>query len=210
MSQKPVGAVVDTAGGAVRIEELEVDTPGPGEVLVRLVASGVCHSDLWAIEPRELGAAVPDAARSRGRRASSRRSVTASRRPPWRSGRPLLGGAVWDMRSLSARRPAPVLPCVGAASSRPPGAGRRAALGDALARHPRHAHRRARRAGDPDAGRTAAPEWLPPGLRRLDRRRRGHPDGQGVARGARVAVIGLGGIGLAALQGAKDRRRRSG
>ena len=30
------------------IEELELDEPGPGEVLVKLIASGVCHSD-WHV-----------------------------------------------------------------------------------------------------------------------------------------------------------------
>jgi S-(hydroxymethyl)glutathione dehydrogenase/alcohol dehydrogenase len=32
------------------IENVQVDKPGPGEVLVRTVASGVCHSDLHVIE----------------------------------------------------------------------------------------------------------------------------------------------------------------
>lgn len=32
------------------IEELELDEPGPGEVLVRLGATGLCHSDLSVIE----------------------------------------------------------------------------------------------------------------------------------------------------------------
>jgi S-(hydroxymethyl)mycothiol dehydrogenase len=54
-----IGAVVNAAGERVRIEELEVDPPGPGEVLVRLVASGVCHSDLWAIEHGNWGAPFP-------------------------------------------------------------------------------------------------------------------------------------------------------
>ena len=31
------------------IEELELDPPGPGEVLVRIVAAGLCHSDLSVI-----------------------------------------------------------------------------------------------------------------------------------------------------------------
>ena len=59
MSQKPVGAVVDAAGDRVRIEELAIDPPGHGEVLVRLVASGVCHSDRWAIEHGNWGAPFP-------------------------------------------------------------------------------------------------------------------------------------------------------
>ncbi|MGH0034105.1 MAG: Zn-dependent alcohol dehydrogenase [Myxococcota bacterium] len=32
------------------IENVQIDAPGPGEVLVRTVASGVCHSDLHVIE----------------------------------------------------------------------------------------------------------------------------------------------------------------
>ena len=33
----------------LRIEEIEIDAPAPNEVLVRTVASGVCHSDLHAM-----------------------------------------------------------------------------------------------------------------------------------------------------------------
>ena len=36
-----------------------IDDSGPGEVLVRVVASGVCHSDLWAIENGNWGAPFP-------------------------------------------------------------------------------------------------------------------------------------------------------
>ena len=32
----------------LKIEELDLNEPGPGEVLVKLMASGVCHSD-WHI-----------------------------------------------------------------------------------------------------------------------------------------------------------------
>ena len=34
------------AGAPTRVEEMVVDDPGPGEVLVRVQASGVCHTDL--------------------------------------------------------------------------------------------------------------------------------------------------------------------
>jgi len=34
----------------VALEEIRVDSPGPGEVLVRIEATGVCHSDLHVIE----------------------------------------------------------------------------------------------------------------------------------------------------------------
>ncbi len=40
------GAIIRQAGTATAIEAFVVDDPGPGEVLVRILASGVCHSDL--------------------------------------------------------------------------------------------------------------------------------------------------------------------
>jgi alcohol dehydrogenase len=42
--------VLPRTGGRLEIAELELAPPGPGEVLVRLHASGVCHSDLNAID----------------------------------------------------------------------------------------------------------------------------------------------------------------
>ena len=51
-------AVVRSFGGPLIIEERPIPTPGPGEVLVRVVASGVCHTDLhamqgdWPVKPR--------------------------------------------------------------------------------------------------------------------------------------------------------------
>ena len=40
------GAVIKAAGRPTSIETLRLDDPRPGEVLVRMTASGVCHSDL--------------------------------------------------------------------------------------------------------------------------------------------------------------------
>lgn len=45
------------ASQALVIEEVELDGPGPGEVLIEVAAAGLCHSDLSAIEgirPRPL------------------------------------------------------------------------------------------------------------------------------------------------------------
>ena len=45
----------------LRIEELELDPPGPGEVLVRIKAAGLCHSDLSVINgdrPRPMPMAL--------------------------------------------------------------------------------------------------------------------------------------------------------
>ena len=43
-------AVFEGAGRPLRFEQLELDPPGPGEVRVRMVASGVCHSDLHVVD----------------------------------------------------------------------------------------------------------------------------------------------------------------
>jgi S-(hydroxymethyl)mycothiol dehydrogenase len=42
------GVVVRQPGAPVRVEEFRLDPPGPGEVLVRIKACGVCHTDLHA------------------------------------------------------------------------------------------------------------------------------------------------------------------
>ena len=51
--------VVLAAPGEVALEEILVDEPGPGEVRVRIDATGVCHSDLHAIEEDGWGHALP-------------------------------------------------------------------------------------------------------------------------------------------------------
>ena len=43
-------AVMRQNNAPLEIEEVQIDKPGPGEVLVRTAASGVCHSDLHVIE----------------------------------------------------------------------------------------------------------------------------------------------------------------
>jgi len=53
------GVVIAAPGAPARIEPIVVDPPGPAEVLVRIVADGVCHSDLWAIEHGNWGAPFP-------------------------------------------------------------------------------------------------------------------------------------------------------
>jgi NDMA-dependent alcohol dehydrogenase len=42
---KTTAAVLRGVGGKWEVEEVELDPPGPGEVLIELVASGLCHSD---------------------------------------------------------------------------------------------------------------------------------------------------------------------
>jgi S-(hydroxymethyl)mycothiol dehydrogenase len=51
--------VVLSAPGAVALEEVVVDEPGPGEVAVRLEASGVCHTDLHVVAEDGWGHRLP-------------------------------------------------------------------------------------------------------------------------------------------------------
>src|SRR5262249_34377619 len=48
-----------SAPGAVALEEIVVDEPGPGEAAVRIEASGVCHSDLHVVEENGWGHPLP-------------------------------------------------------------------------------------------------------------------------------------------------------
>ena len=48
------GAVLHEYRSALKIEELDLNDPGPGEVLVKMMASGVCHSD-WHVVKGEWG-----------------------------------------------------------------------------------------------------------------------------------------------------------
>ena len=43
-------AVMRAQNAPLEIEELEIDAPGRGEVLIKTAASGICHSDLHVIE----------------------------------------------------------------------------------------------------------------------------------------------------------------
>src|SRR5262245_52323994 len=57
MSKSMRAAVVRKFGQPLVIEERPIPTPGRGQVLVKIVASGVCHTDLhaadgdWPIKP---------------------------------------------------------------------------------------------------------------------------------------------------------------
>jgi propanol-preferring alcohol dehydrogenase len=51
-------AVVHELGAPLRIDDVAVPTPGPGEVLVKVEASGLCHTDIhaargdWPVKPQ--------------------------------------------------------------------------------------------------------------------------------------------------------------
>src|SRR5580658_10165650 len=52
-------AVLNGPERPVEVIDIVVDDPGPNEVLVRLVASGVCHTDLHVKNMGGLGMAFP-------------------------------------------------------------------------------------------------------------------------------------------------------
>ena len=58
MADKMKAAVVEHFGGPMELEELDIPTPGPGELLVKVLFSGVCHTDLhaedgdWPVKPK--------------------------------------------------------------------------------------------------------------------------------------------------------------
>jgi alcohol dehydrogenase, propanol-preferring len=58
MTKTMRAAVVRAFGQPLTIEEVPVREPGPGEVLIKIAASGVCHTDLhaangdWPVKPR--------------------------------------------------------------------------------------------------------------------------------------------------------------
>ena len=55
---RSTGLVLDALGASrpytqtqpLRVAELELDAPGPGELLIRIAAAGICHSDLSVID----------------------------------------------------------------------------------------------------------------------------------------------------------------
>lgn len=59
MTIEGLGAVVEHQGGPVHIEPILIDDPGPGEVRVAVTANGLCHSDHWAIHHGNWGEPFP-------------------------------------------------------------------------------------------------------------------------------------------------------
>ena len=87
-----IGAVLERAGAPTPFADpapspsgpLELDPPGTGELLIRIEAAGVCHSDLSVVDGNRAEAAA-DAARARGR--GHRRGGGTGRRRRRRSAR---------------------------------------------------------------------------------------------------------------------------
>src|SRR5690349_3614939 len=56
---KTTAAICVAANVPLEIDTLTVDGPGPGEVLVEIVASGLCHTDLTALEGVNASSVYP-------------------------------------------------------------------------------------------------------------------------------------------------------
>jgi len=54
-------AVVHAFGKDLTIDNVPVPTPGQGQALVKLISSGVCHTDLHAVEGDRGAEALADA-----------------------------------------------------------------------------------------------------------------------------------------------------
>ena len=70
-------AVLEEFGRPLVVQDVELAEPKAGEALVRLVACGVCHTDLYTASGADPSGYVAVRARPRGRRASSSGWATA-------------------------------------------------------------------------------------------------------------------------------------
>ena len=64
-------AVLEEFGEPLVVQELELQDPQAGEVLVRLVACGVCHTDLYTASASIRPATRPPSSATRARASSS-------------------------------------------------------------------------------------------------------------------------------------------
>ena len=106
---RATAAVFEKLFTPLSVAEVEVDSPGPGEALVKIVASGVCHTDAIA---RDGDMPFPAAGRARARGRRDRRGRRCRRHQRGRRGQ---GGD-----RLAVVRDVPELP--GGAASVLPGA----------------------------------------------------------------------------------------
>ena len=63
-------AVLEEFAKPLAVQDVELDGPGAGEVLVRLAACGVCHTDLYTAsgaDPSGYAPTVPDLIRAASR-----------------------------------------------------------------------------------------------------------------------------------------------
>ena len=200
------GVVYAEPDAAPAVEELTVDPPGPREVLVRVEACGLCHSDLHIVETKGWGMRFPILLGHEGAGVveevgSEVTSVAPGDRVvvAWRA-------PVRRVPAVPARRSAPLLVAAAREAAAAPGVRRRAADAGAALRHVRRPGGRARGLRGEGARGAAG--------RAGSLLACGFSTGAGAAlwatpvqQGSSVAVIGCGGVGLAVVQGAMLRRR---
>ncbi len=103
-------AVLRQGGGALEIESLEMEGPRDDEVLVRLVASGICHTDIdfcddWTGPPVVLGHEGAGVVEQVGRKVKGVQPgdhvvlsyQSCGRCPECRSGHPTVCEHFWDV-----------------------------------------------------------------------------------------------------------------
>ena len=194
--------VLDAVGSPLRLAELDLPDPGPGQVRVRLAATGVCHSDLSlargvlrAKTPVVLGhesAGTVVAVGEGVQRTAVGDRVVLCWAPPCGECWYCAEGEPWLCERSSDAAAAPYATVDGVPVH--PGLSTGGFAEETVvsrARRRAGARRRAARAGR--AGR----------LRGHDRRRRGAQHRAGCGPGQSVLVVGLGGVGLSVLQGAR-------
>ena len=59
MEREGLAVLLNEAGTVATVEEITLDPPGPGEVQIKLAASGVCHTDLHVKTMNGMGMAFP-------------------------------------------------------------------------------------------------------------------------------------------------------
>ena len=99
-------AILESAPGGVHIEEIPMPEPGAGEILVKVSACGVCHTDLHVMKaevafptPAVMGHEFGDGCRARTWREGSRR---------WDQGRVRVHHAVRILHAVRRRTRRPL------------------------------------------------------------------------------------------------------
>ena len=197
-------AVMRAFKAPLQIEDIEIGRPGPREVLVRTVATGVCHSDLHVIE---AGLPVPPPLVLGHEPAGIVEAVGAdvTHVVPGRPRDRLPLGVLRQLRVLPLGQAEPLRRRGDDAQARRAAAAHEGRRADQPVRAPlvvRREDARAReRAREDPQGHAARPRGADR-LRRDDGARRGAQH-RAVAPGSTCAVIGCGGVGLSAIQGAR-------
>ena len=192
------------------IEELDLDPPGEGEVLVRIRAAGLCHSDLSTINgdrPRQMPMVLGHEAAGEvlelgPRRQGSRRSATTS---SWCSCRAAATACrAWrGGRRCASRAPRPTAPARCSRARRPAAARAASRSTTTSASRPSpsmpssraiRSSRSTRRCRSRRRRCSAAPSSPAPAPSSTRRR---------CSAGTSVAVVGLGGVGLMAMLAAR-------